>query len=241
LPTPIANIFRSSAIGRAIAEPTPAPAYLFPESISTPSPGSASSLEAFVFQYWPESLEDSYNVEYGSRQAFGGSHSLLQWTGGTSRDITFTARFTAEVSRVYELGHSALVGTSTSARYSVNCKAALDMIRSFMLPSYGGGRGNINNLAHPPKRLYLVLEGTGLGGGGEDAVLCVLRSAPITYEAWFPSGEPRIVEAALSFTQVVQSTPVEGASAITYQDRQPLETYGKQNYRYRGAVDKGLG
>jgi len=241
--SPIANAFASTTYGQITAEPVPAVCYLFPETVGSTAIGKQWSESTFVFQYWPESLEDSYNVEYGQRQVFGGSHPLFQWTGGSGRDITFTARFTAEVQAIYDDGVNAraLYGVSSSARYTVDCRAAMDYLRSTMLASYDGSRsGGLNALARPPRRYYLVMEGTGLGGGTNDAVLCVVRSAPITYEAWFPNGRPRIVEAAVTVSEVVQSASQDGPQ-IKFQGRTERENFALAHYKYRGAVDRAMG
>lgn len=235
--SPITSALKSTTFARAIAQPAPAPCYIFPETLGKPGTGGGSRLnsaDALVFQYWPESLEDSYQVEYGTKQSFGATHPLFQWTGGSGRDITFTARFTSELESIYD-GVSA-TGLSASDRYTVDCRAALDYLRAGMLPSYGNGN-DLNTLAAPPSRFFLVMEGTRLGGQDKDWVLCLLRSAPITYEAWFPSGRPRIVEAALTFSECVQFSAGEGQAQIEFEDRGNRQTHGK-NYHYRGAIDR---
>lgn len=239
-----------------VGDSAPAPAYLFPAVFGPPGGGEvtrhymqaaglATSNEIFVFQYWPESVEDTYTPNYGMKQPVGGTHPLYQWTGGNGRDITFTAQFTAEVQTERDRGVSAynpssgFLGEIPSLRYTVDIIAALNRIRSYMLPSYENGPTNIGR-AIAPKRLYLVLEGAQLGGD-RDEVLCFLRSAPITYEAFFPSGKPRIVQVALTLSEIVQHGEGEGdQSKIMFIDRSPFEEDSK-HYRYRGTVDRAIG
>lgn len=235
---------RLEQLNRLLGTGPPASAYLFPEV-----PGSFKRAqprdEVFVFQYWPESVEVSYTVNYAQKSIPGGSHDLQQWTGGSGRDITFSTVFTAEVgtSAVRTLfGATPAVELLPSARYTVDVRGAVSYIQSLMLGSYGDGQasGGLNNLAKPPKKLWLVLDGTGLGGN-KDEVLVLLRSAPVTYEAWFPDGKPRIVAMSLTFTEIVQrSTATKGKSSIQFVGREVFEDDGAF-YKYRGTVDRVMG
>jgi len=218
----------------------PRSAFLFPESSigGTSIPGDD---QVFVFQYWPETIEDSYSPTYGDRQIPGGSHPLYQWTGGSGRDITFTATFTAEVDVGVTRGafgtrNPAITELTPSARYTVDVRAALNRLRSLMLPDYNGTGSNINTLASPPKKFYLVLQGSRLGGN-KDYILCILRSAPITYQASFPNGTPRMAEVSLTCTEIVQQTSTAGSSSIRFIGRGPFEKDGAF-YSYRGTVDR---
>jgi hypothetical protein len=221
---------------------SPRSAFLFPES-SIAGTGAPGDDAPFVFQYWPETIEDNYNPEYATRSIPGGSHPLFQWTGGSGRDITFTAQFTAEVDQGFSARgglegrpNAAPTALTPSARYTVDVRAALNRLRSFMLPDYDGTGFNINTLASPPKKFFLVLQGTRIGGN-KDYILCILRSAPITYQACFPNGTPRLAEVSLTFSEIVQTTSVTGSSSIQFIGRQSFERDG-QFYRYRGSVNR---
>jgi hypothetical protein len=220
-----------------LGEAPPKSAYLFSEIPGQQFHHNATANdETFVFQYWPETVEVGYTVNYAAKSIPGASHDLQQWTGGTGRDITFTTVFTAEVNRDRR---SPLAPVMPSARYTVDVRGAASYLQSLMLGSYGKG-GALNGLVSPPKKLYLVLEGTGLGGDG-DAVLVILRSAPITYEAWFPDGKPRIVAVSCTFTEIVQrSSSQQGGSSIQYVGREVFEQDGAY-YKYRGTVDRTMG
>jgi len=198
--------------------------------------------EIFVFQYWPESLTDTYTPDYAEKKVPGGSHPLVQWTGGSGRQIGFTANFTAEV----DIDANSTLATDLeevkllpSGRYTVDVRAAVARLQSYLRGDYPDG--SLNQAAKPPKRMYLTLENTRLGGD-RDEILVVLREAPITYQAWFPNGTPRVVEVNCTFQEVVQhgsATDSEG-SQITFIGRSSFEKTGK-DYKYRGTVDRVLG
>lgn len=248
----VSDPYRSQITQGLISTSEPRSAYLFPELMDSGMQRGGDD-EIFVFQYWPETIDDSYTPEYATKQIPGGSHPILQWTGGSARDITFTAQFTAEVDNGFERNVQTAFGSGNNAarldllpssRYTVDIRAALNRIRSYMLPSYGAGNvaggngGGLNSLASPPKKLYLVLEGARMGGD-RDEILCVLRSAPITYEASFPNGVPRIVQVAMTFTQVVQLSEGED-SRIQFIGREAFEADGAF-YSYKGTVDRTVG
>lgn len=227
---------------------TPAPAFMFPESVSTgrnrhPTRGD----DTFVLQYYPDSVSDTYSPEYAQKQIPGGTHPLQQWVGGSGRDISFTAQFTAEIdlftktARVDVQANKGLnvLGLHPSSRYTVDIRAAMARFMTYMLPSYGGRTGGgLNNLASPPPKLWLALTGLKLGGNS-DSILTVLKSAPITYEAFFPNGTPRIVQVSLTFSEIVQRT-VKGGTSIKFIGREMFEQ-AASNYKYRGSADKVLG
>ena len=220
----------------------PRSAYLWPEVV----PGTPPDLyDAFVFQYWPSTLSDSESPSYAEKVIPGGSHPLLQWTGGAGRTISFSAIFTAEIdvtptTDIKALNPSlfnALGGAkfTPSDRYTVNINAAIAKLKSYQRGLYPDGA--LNASVKPPKRLYLVLEGTNLGGDHPE-ILTVMRTGDVTYQAWFPSGNPRIAEVSLSFTETVQHVgDTADASQITFIGRSSFEKAGK-NYTYRGTVDK---
>jgi hypothetical protein len=227
-----------------VGDSAPAPCYVFPARLGAPVGRQNMEVEVFVFQYWPESVEDTYNVDYGIKQPAGGSHPLYQWTGGSGRDITFTAQFTSEFQVERDSAPSpynpasGFIGVLPSQRYTVDIIAALNRIRSYMLPKYDAGGTQIGR-GRPPARLYLILEHAQLGGD-RDEVLCILRAAPITYESFWPSGKPRIVQVAMTFSEVVQHGGEGEGSKIQFIDRSPFER-DSRHYLYRGTIDRAVG
>jgi hypothetical protein len=77
-----------------------------------------------------------------------------------------------------------------------------------MIPSYGA-KGDFRTT--PPGKLLLTLKNSGIGllGGdsgltGDDTILCILTDCGITFESFFTSGLPRVVEVSLAFSQIGQ-------------------------------------
>ena len=240
----------------------PQSVYLFPTpngGLDTPVPSQAYNAEdnqPLYFQYWPQTLTDDYQVEYAEHAIPGGSHPLYQWVGGRGRTLTFEAIFTAEINakrfgsvlsdgpaaRSSAEGNAIANSISPSSVYTVDVAAGLARLRSWMMPKYepGGRLGETN----PPKMLTLVFPNTKLSGKGggalSDSVSVILRSAPITYEAWFPNGEPRVATVALTFSEIVQTPSGSGqdnATKIEFIGRDAFEIGGR-NYRNRGLPDR---
>ena len=95
----------------------------------------------------------------------------------------------------------------------MNVSAAIAALQRYLYPSYGlQGTGP----TRPPSKLILVLPGTNLGrADGADGVLCILRSASVTQEAWFPNGEIRAASVALRFSEIIQFS-TSSVSKIKY-------------------------
>jgi len=216
----------------------PRSAYMWPET--SPGRGRAGDPEIFVFQYWPDQLTDTENPRYAEKEVPSASHPLYQWTGGSGREISFTAVFTAEVDDESVAGIASNPAGSAilpSARYTVDINAAIARLKTFIRGKYS--MGSINQATKPPPRLRLVFEGTQLGGT-EESVLVILKSAPVTYESWFPSGRPRVASVQLTFNEVIQRADESGKSQIVYLGRSSFEAPAKR-YRYRGTVDRVSG
>ena len=230
------------SLNRLLSDRNIASAYMFPEAIAPSGRLRRPDDGIFVFQYYPEGVQDTYNPEWTTKQVPGGSHPLYQFNGGSGRDITFTARFTAERDLGAVRGKTS--GSLPSDRYTVDVRGALATLRSFMMADYGDQEGNgISSRARPPQKLWLVLQGLSLGGHDRDEILVIVRSAPITFEASFPNGHPRIVEVSMTCSQIVQHTRAAGTggSAIQFIGRESFEQDGATNYKYRGTVDRAMG
>ena len=95
----------------------------------------------------------------------------------------------------------------------MNVAAALAALQKYLYPSYGSsGTGP----ARPPSKLVLVLPNTRLGRAeGQDGILCILRSASVTQEAYFPTGEIRSASVSLKFSEIIQFS-AGSASKIKY-------------------------
>jgi len=222
----------------------PQSVYLFEGPSATRNPAQQ---EGLYFQYWPSTLSDDYQVNYAEHQIPGGSHPLYQWVGGQGRTISFDAIFTAEINdnandnpatgfftqKASKIANSLV----PSAVYTVDIAAALDRIRSWMMPNYG--QGGALGATSPPPILNLVFPGTRLGGGGasaSDSIEVILRSAPITYESWYPTGRPRLATVSLTFSEVVQTTG-GGEVKVIFKSRRDRDASASK-YNWRGLADR---
>lgn len=199
----------------------------------------ASNEELLVFQYWPASLQDDYQVEYAEHNIPGGTHPLYQWVGGRGRTLSFQAVFTSEINTTHEtLGDNTRSPAhfTPSRQYTVDVAAAIQKIQAWMRPKYGSG-GTKGETA-PPKMLKLAFPNTKLAGGdtGSSVLNVILRNAPVTYEAWFPNGQPRYAVVDLTFSEIVQSGNGEnGRSKVKFIDRSRFEAGGKKYKAYGNA------
>lgn len=192
------------------------------------------------FQYWPQSLQDSYDSDYAEHQIPGGSHPLYQWIGGRGRTISFQAIFTAEVNTKRDNTGHALAKTAAtggafltpSAEYTTDVEAALARIRAWQRPNYG--QGSAVGTTEPPPILSLCFPNTRLGGFDGDIIKVILREAPITIESWFPNGQIRVATVDLTFNEVVQSgVPSGSGTSVSFIGRKPFDDLAR-NYNSPG-------
>lgn len=242
-----------------VARPPQSVAYLFPElsglassptSVGVPATSGDAAKnrtieDVFVFQFWPQQIQDNYTPNYATKNIPGASHPIYQWTSGSGREISFTANFVSELredtgfgvvtnrdfrSRISganaksitnDNGVSAPPTSGTgfplgplllpSARYTINVSAAIAALQQYLYPDY------TEDVARPPKKLVLVLPGTNLGRKKDhDGILCILRSAPVTMESFFPNGEIRSASVNLRFSEIVQHSGGDNVSKIKY-------------------------
>lgn len=133
-----------------------------------------------------------------------------------------TTPFGAGLSGVSVLGPLLL----PSSRYKTNVAAAIAALQRYLYPDYDAGSTPNSGLsAKPPQKLILVLPGTKLGrADDDDGILCIMRSANVTMESWFPSGELRSATVALRFSEIVQNTAGQGnVSNIRYIGRRSYD------------------
>ena len=170
--------------------------------------------ETFVFQYFPESITDSKAINHQSREVVGGTLPVYQWISSGERTIGFTAQFASDVDLLAQGTQKAgeiydRLRTAGVARRSVVIRTALAYLRSFLFPRYAE-QGPVSTQAPRKIRLTIPKSGIGLNGGAgvntvsPDTVYCLMNQCEITYEAFFPSGNPRLVSVQLSFAQIAQ-------------------------------------
>lgn len=172
--------------------------YLFEELGGGVEIGKQVGFDAFTFQYWPESINDTYTPNYNEVPIPGGSHPLYQYVGGGERSISFTATFTSEVK---DSSSSGGFSGEHIDRYTVDVKGAIARLQRYLYPHYG--KGGVLGVVEAPPKLVLSFPGTNLGRD-RDEVLVILREAPVTYTHWYPDGTPRIAQLELMFSETVQ-------------------------------------
>jgi hypothetical protein len=181
------------------------------------SDGSLDTYAKLVFQYYPDSIQDTKQVNWSPREIPGGSLPIYQWISSGERTISFTAYFTSDVNLTDEdaEGLASRLKQLGVSRRNIDIRTPLTRLRSFMLPKYGEKTQQGIPIATAPSKLLLGLQGTGIGatgGVGEEPVsdagsgqiICVMTQCDISYEAQFPNGVPRIASVSLNFAQVAQ-------------------------------------
>lgn len=185
-----------------------------------------------AFQYFPETITDTKQINYQPKDIPGGSLPLYQWTSSGERLITFEAVFTADVDLATDKNAFGQLISKGHARRNVDIRTALLWLRRYTLPRYEDDQQVGVPLTLAPRKCILYIPNSGLGmlGGAQgvtvppgdvfgtatavdsgnklmvtgDRVLSIMTQCDITYEAFFPSGLPRIVTVQLSFAQIAQ-------------------------------------
>ena len=198
------------------------------------NPSLSALNDVFVFQFWPQQISDRYQTNYSTKAIPGLSHPLYQWVGGGGRTISFDATFVTEIAEDApftatssfneQVAQNAALGsvgaTASSAitaaflpssRYVINVSAALAALQRYLCGTYPAVGQAKAGLIIPPKKVVLVLPGTNIGRlQGNDSILCILKSADVTMESFFPSGEIRAATVSLEFAEIIQSTTGQG-------------------------------
>lgn len=168
--------------------------------------------DTFIFQYFPETINDSQPVDYEKVRIPGASHPLYQWISGGPRVISFRATFTSE--RIVPIP-----ATDITNKYNVDINGALAVLRSFRHPTYDD---TSVVRARPPQRLGLTIPGTFLSAYPFVPVTCVLTDLKVDYKAWHSAGVPRRADVDLTFEEVVQN-PFRGINYVDRNDYLPAK------------------
>lgn len=157
-------------------------------------------------QYYPDTISDSKQVTYQTKEIPGASLPLYQFTGGGERLLSFTVRLAADLDVDYSDVEA--LKSKGVARRSAHILSSLVFIRSCMHPFYEGSGEEM--LTYPPPKVLLKFTGKErldlLGGIApnvpqEGAIITHVASAEIEFAAFFPSGRPRLVNLSVSFAQ----------------------------------------
>lgn len=225
--------------GQKIAYLFPEVPFDSPTGAQSLSANSGILQNVFVFQFWPQQVADRYQVNYATKQIPGASHPLYQWTGGGGRTISFDATFVTELaesnlnesksfnakieassgvtagSAAGSISNTLQAGLLPSSRYVVDVAGAVACLQRFLYGKYNNGIAK-SGITEPPRKLYLVLPGTSIGRKEKvDWILCILLRADVTFESFFPNGQPRVATVGLEFAEIIQHT-VGAGSKIEY-------------------------
>lgn len=200
---------------------------------------------ARAFQYFPESLTDTKAVNWTQKEVPGGSLPIYQYANSGERTISFTVPFTTDVDH-YAYSNSsrqrarveatrARLQASGQADRNVFIPAAIAWLRRFMLPSYGENSEIGVPFTRPPRQLLLVIPGSNIhvggGAGGfstANGIHCIMTQCDVTYEAFFPSGNPRIATVSLAFAEI----PQQGGAIRFPQVTSDLDAFAHSHYPF---------
>jgi hypothetical protein len=168
--------------------------------------------DARAFQYFPESITDSKVNGYQAKEIPGLSHPLYQWTAGGPREISFTTVFSADLPPSDPKGVPRAPETSLR---TIDVDAAIAWIQSYQYPEYGN-ESKLDFLASssptgrpkPPRKMILTLPNVafnfGRDGSMPDEMNCIMLSAEVSRESFFPSGATRLAKIDLTFGEIIQ-------------------------------------
>lgn len=183
--------------------------------------------EGFRFQYFPATVTMNKSQNYAVKNPFGASLPIRQWVGGGDNPIGFTAEFSCDVDLMAN-GQAAgavlmkRLHAAGAEDFNPDIRSALAWLGNMQSPTYGAEAID----TRPPPALLLILPGSGIGlvhgdpgsAVATDSAPCVLESMDVTYEAFFPSGLPRLVQVQLSFQRIPQiggSVTFPGRTAVS--------------------------
>jgi len=218
-----------------------ASAYLVPVK----DDGELDTEQALRFQYFPDTVQDTKAVNWSPREVPGGSLPVYQWISSGERLVSFTVVFTCDNDYLSTQAEDDLIDRLDNVGQldrNIDIRAAITWLRQYMLPLYGKESSIGVPTAQAPPRLKLVFPNAGMGtsGGGNntmenqaDEILCVMTQCDVTYEAFFPSGLPRIATVAVAFAQLAQ---MPGTGPIVFPS-----SVGMKTMLVKGEKDVSLG
>ena len=188
------------------------------------APGSdeRDRLRSMRLQYWPDSISDSKGVNFSPKDIPGGSLPVYQWISSGERTIGFTTVFTSDIDPVALIRDTEdpirTLRSEGALQDNVDIRSAITWLRRFTLPSYGKSTGTLGDvIVRAPRKLLLSMKNSGIGlyggavqsglgplGGTADSIVCLMTQCEVTFEAFFPSGAPRIASVSLAFAQTPQ-------------------------------------
>jgi hypothetical protein len=178
-------------------------AYLIP----TDAAGVLISSKKFEFQYYPDTVRVSNQINYSDKDIPGLSHPLKQWTSNGGRTISFDAKFARDILPQQDLpGAVGLVVNPTSAenkQWNKDVRHSIRQLSSFIYPTYAEIADGVS-VATPPPTMLLTLEGLGLDHYGSDTLYVVITGLDTEYVSSFENGIPRVANVSLEFAETIQ-------------------------------------
>jgi len=197
--------------------------------IGLQQPNDAIEGTSVRFQYFPETFSDTKSVNYQTKEVPGGSLPIYQWISSGERTISFNAFFSSDVDLLLDTVvddpklPSAIAERLKAigvAGRNVDIRAAIAWLRQYLFPNYDSAR------THAPNKLRLFIPGSGIGVAGgspdgavsPDAINCVMTQCEVSYDAFFPTGLPRLATVQIVLAQTAQTGGVVRFPASTYMD-----------------------
>lgn len=170
--------------------------------------------KAYRFQYFPETISDSYRPNYVNQDLLGASLPIPQWTSGSARTINFTAVFSNDFDIDSDGALAIKEDPTLLDRFpelrerNIDVRIALLWMRKFCLPRYVNSGSVSQQMVVAPPKMLLVIPNSGIGlvnpANGfalRDSVYCKMMSCEIEYTRFHPNGSPKIALCQLSFQQ----------------------------------------
>lgn len=158
-----------------------------------------------AFQWLPDTLSDTIETGWESKQVPGMSSALMQWSSNGGRTISFELVMFRTMLPVADqpgaLVFRANPDSEENAPYNANIEYMLSWLRSFCYPSFAPG-GDFRRVKSPPIAI-LNIPNLALNEDGSDIIFAVMTECGITYDRLFNSGKARAVRVNISLKQVV--------------------------------------
>lgn len=148
-----------------------------------------------LFQYFPSSIEESRSSGVETTTTPGASLPVPTFSGPQPRNINMTVVF----SREKWSPENPTLSPPDWDKYNVDVAVAVQALRAF---SYPIGADTIGNPGFTPQPFMLSLPGTKIGIES-DSIFCFLSSYSVTYDAFFPDGQPRLAHVQLAMQEML--------------------------------------
>lgn len=122
--------------------------------------------EGMAFQYFPESISDTKQVNYQTKEIPGASLPLYQWISSGERVISFTASFSSDLDLTQDSTVFSKFLANGLVRRNIDARSAVAWLRRFQLPRYGAASQLGTPLTNAPHKLMLYIQNSGLGLSG---------------------------------------------------------------------------